>query len=109
MTTEIERELYQLVEAVKHSKNCREYYRWRKVLESDPELFERVNVFRKAAYELQISEDDGTLEDRIEKYMAENAELTEEPRVRAFLDAELDLCRMLQTITDKVVRGIDFK
>ncbi len=106
---EVENELYALVVAVKHSDTYKEYDRWRNILKTNPELFKRVNEYRTENYMLQTSEDDGTLEERIEKFAAENEELSEEPRVRAFLDAELALCRMLQEITNRVVKGIDFE
>ena len=100
---EVENELYALVVAVKHSDTYKEYDRWRNILKTNPDEYRTEN------YMLQTSEDDGTLEERIEKFAAENEELSEEPRVRAFLDAELALCRMLQEITNRVVKGIDFE
>lgn len=106
---EVEDELYALVTAVKRSDTYKEYDRWRNILKTNPELFKRVNEYRTENYMLQTSEDDGTLEERIEKFAADNEELSEEPRVRAFLDAELALCRMLQEITNRVVKGIDFE
>lgn len=106
--TEIDNELFTLIEAVKESRTFKEYDRCRKVLKSDPELKARVDKYREENYRLQIMEDDGTLQDKIEAFARENMELSEQPRVRAFLDAELALCRMLQEITDRVVRAIDF-
>ncbi len=106
--TETDNELFTLIEAVKESRTFKEYDRCRKVLKSDPELKARVDKYREENYRLQIMEDDGTLQDKIEAFARENMELSEQPRVRAFLDAELALCRMLQEITDRVVRAIDF-
>ncbi|SCY38116.1 Control of competence regulator ComK, YlbF/YmcA [Lachnospiraceae bacterium XPB1003] len=106
---EVENELYVLVEAVKHSNIYKEYDRCKKTLKAEPELFRRVNVFRIESYKLNQQPDDGTLQDRIEKFQEDNLELTEEPRVRAFLDAELGLCRMIQEINTRLVRGIDFE
>ncbi|MBR5420793.1 MAG: YlbF family regulator [Lachnospiraceae bacterium] len=107
--TEIDNELFTLIEAVKHSNTFKEYDRCRIALKSDPELKARVDKYREENYLLQTSEDDGTLQDRIEAFARDNMELSEMPRVRAFLDAELALCRMLQEITDRVVRAIDFE
>ena len=107
--TEVDNELFQLIEAVKHSKTYVEYDRARVTLKSDPELMERVSNYREENFKLQNSVDDGTLYDRIDKFEAENKELSEEPRVRAFLNAELALCRMLQEISEGVVEGINFE
>ena len=107
--TEIDNELFTLIEAVKESHTYKEYDRCRKVLKSDPELKARVDRYREENYRLQIMEDDGTLQDKIENFARENMELSEQPRVRAFLDAELALCRMLQEISERVVKAIDFE
>ncbi|MCR4586122.1 MAG: YlbF family regulator [Lachnospiraceae bacterium] len=107
--TEVDNELFQLIEAVKHSKTYVEYDRARVTLKSEPELLERVNNYREENFKLQNSVDDGTLYDRIDKFETENKELSEEPRVRAFLNAELALCRMLQEISEGVVEGINFE
>ena len=107
--TEIDNELFILIEAVKGSHTFKEYDRCRKVLKSDPELKARVDKYREENYRLQIMEDDGTLQDKIENFARENMELSEQPRVRAFLDAELALCRMLQEISERVVKAIDFE
>ena len=48
-------------------------------------------------------------EDLVCRFAKENMELSETPKVRAFLDAELALCRMLQEITERVVAAIDFE
>ena len=107
--TEVENELFVLIEAVKHSETYKNYDRARVTLKSDPELMERVNEYRMQNFELQNSVDDGTLHDRIDAFARENMDLSEEPRVRAFLNSELALCRMLQEITDRVVEGINFE
>ena len=107
--TEVDKELTQLIEAVKHSRTYKEYDRARVTLKSDPELMARVYEYRMQNFELQNSVDDGTLHDRIDKFYTDNMELSEEPRVRAFLNAELALCRMLQAISEGVVEGIDFE
>ena len=99
--TEVDNELFVLIEAVRHSETYKQYGRKLIALKSDPEL--------KENYRLQTSPDDGTLEERIEAFAQANLELTEEPRAREFLDAELALCRMLQEIVDRVVSGIDFE
>ena len=68
-----------------------------------------MDAYRTENYRLQTMPDDGTLEERIEAFAQANIELSEEPRAREFLDAELALCRMLQEIVDRVVSGIDFE
>ena len=107
--TEIDNELFTLIEAVKRSNTYKEYDRCRIALKSDPALMQRVDKYREENYRLQTQDDDGTLQDRIDKFAKDNMELSEMPRVRAFLDAELALCRMLQEITDRVIRAIDFE
>lgn len=107
--TEVDNELFVLIEAVRHSETYKEYDRKRIALKSDPELKKRVDNYRTEIYRLQTMPDDGTLEDRIDAFEQSNLDLTEEPRAREFLEAELALCRMLQEIVDRVVSGIDFE
>ena len=63
--TEVDNELFQLIEAVNHSKTYIDYDRARIVLKSDPELMDRVNKYREENFKLQNSVDDGTLHDRL--------------------------------------------
>ncbi len=107
--TEVDNELFVLIEAVRHSETYKQYGRKLTALKSDPELKKRVDEYRAENYRLQNSPDDGTLEERIEAFEQANMELTEETRAREFLEAELALCRMLQEIVDRVVSGIDFE
>ncbi|MBR1470151.1 MAG: YlbF family regulator [Lachnospiraceae bacterium] len=107
--TEVDNELHVLIEAVRHSETYKQYDRKRVALKSNPELKQKVDVYRAENYRLQNLPDDGTLQDRIEAFAEANMELSEEPMVREFLDAELGLCRMLQEVVDRVVRAIDFE
>ncbi|MBR3306079.1 MAG: YlbF family regulator [Lachnospiraceae bacterium] len=107
--TEIDSELYTMIEALKQSKTYREYDRRRVALKSDPELKKRVDAYRLENYTLQTQEDDGTLQERIEEFARSNMGLSEDPRVRPFLDAESALCRMLQEITDRIINAINFE
>lgn len=72
-----------------------------------PGLKEQIDNFRKRNYELQSSPDiDFGKLDRFEK---EYEELRENPLVADFLEAEVDLIRMMQRINTRIVAGLNFE
>lgn len=106
---EVEEQLQNLISGIKQSKIYQEYELQKNNLKQEPELKEQVDEFREKNYELQTMEDDGHLAERIEAFGAQYAYLIEQPKVRAFLDAELALCRMLQEISEQLFERIDFE
>lgn len=72
-----------------------------------PGLKAQLDDFRKRNYEFQTSVDNdfGKL-DRFEK---EYESIRENPLVMDFLEAEIDLCRMMQRINTRIVAGLDFE
>lgn len=106
---EVESQVNDLIEALKASNTYLEYERTKEILKEDPVLKDKVDEYRVKNFELQNMEDDGHLAERIEAFAAEHAYLSEQPKVRAFLDAELAICRLLQDITDNIIESIDFE
>ncbi len=106
---EVEDELQRFIDAVRDSKTYREYDTARAVLKRDEALMEKVNAYRRKNFEMQNSDETEDLEERLEQYWMDNLELTDEPRVKRFLQAELALCRMLQEVTDRLVGSLNFE
>lgn len=107
--SEVDKQVNELIEAIRVSKTFLEYEKQKNNLKQEPELKNQVDEYRAKNFELQTMEDDGHLAERIEAFANQYAYLSEQPKVRAFLDAELALCRLLQSITDNVVDSIDFE
>ena len=107
--SEIEHEIQILIEAVKASATYKEYDRQKELLKADEELKRQVDEYRKENFLLQNASDDGHLEERMEQFSEKYADFVEMPKVSAFLDAEVNLCRMMQELSERIVASLDFE
>ncbi len=107
--TEIDKEVCNLITAVKSSKTYLEYAKWRDILKQDDELRARVDEYRRELFALQHESGDPSIKYRIEEFADRYAEFLENRVVSSFLDAENNLCYMMQELTDKVVSSLDFE
>ena len=72
-----------------------------------PGLKAQIDNFRRRNHEMQMSADmDFNKLDRFEK---EYEDFRSDPLVADFLEAEVDLCRMIQRINTRIVSGINFE
>lgn len=107
--SEIEGEIGILINAVKQSKTYQEYDRQKKLLKANPELKARVDEYRMENFKLQNSNDDPRIAEKMEAFADKYADFIELPQVSAFLDAEVNLCRMMQELTSRVVDSLEFE
>lgn len=107
--SEVDNDTKQFIEAVKKSRTYQEYEKQKELLKQDPELKEKVDSYRKENFKLQNSVDDGHLGERMEAFADRYADFIEMPKVSAFLDAELNLCRMLQDATNEIIGSLNFE
>lgn len=96
-----------LTSAIKRSEVYREYKKQEKILLQNPELMERVDQFRAQNFQLQEEGSREKLFEDIEQMNRESAELRHIPEVNAYLDAELAMCRLLQSVAKGIAEGID--
>lgn len=106
---EVDQEIKHFIESIKKSKTFLEYDKQKELLKQDPELKAQVDAYRQENFRLQNAPDDGHAEERMEAFADKYADFIEQPRVSAFLDAELNLCRMIQHITDAVMESLNFE
>ena len=106
---EIDDEVTHLIEAVKQSRTYREYDKQRNLVNEDAELKESIDRYRVENFQLQNAPDDGNIKYRLEEFADKYADFLEDPRVSAFLDAENNLCKMMQELTDRVVESLNFE
>lgn len=106
---EVDNEAQQLIEAVKKSRTYLEYEKQKELLKQNPELKAQVDNYRAENFELQNSPDDGHLGERMEAFADRYADFIESPQVGAFLDAELNLCKMLQHVTNEIIGSLNFE
>lgn len=103
----INRNIHMLIQSVRKSSVYKEYRFQEEILNQNPELAERVRQFRADNFRLQNEEDRSNMFHLAEVLSRESEELRHIPQVNAYLDAELDLCRMLQRICRTLTEGIE--
>ena len=103
----INRNIHMLIQSVRKSSVYKEYRFQEEILNQNPELAERVRQFRADNFRLQNEEDRSNMCHLAEVLSRESEELRRIPQVNAYLDAELDLCRMLQRICRTLTEGIE--
>lgn len=104
----VNRNIHLLLNSIQKSDVYRTYKKQEAILEKNPELASRVQHFRSDNFRLQNEERGNLLQDA-EQLARESAELRRNPEVNAYLDAELELCRMMQQICKTLTDGIEIK
>lgn len=98
----VETALEELIAAVIASEEYREYDRQKQIMKEQPELKAQIDRFRQENFELQNSVQSDEFSRRLEEFR-------KNPLVDAFLNAELDFCRMIQEINGKIVEAVNFE
>jgi len=106
---EIATEVEQLIEAVKQSKTYMEYDKQKKLINEDPELARQIDKYREEVFNLQNSQDDNNIKARMNDFAERYADFLDDIRVSAYLDAENNLCRMMQELTERVIDSLEFE
>lgn len=108
---EIMRRAEALEADIKNSETYLEYIKARDIIRQRPELYSKVNEFRRKNYEIQNSKSSSDLFDAVETITANKDynDFRKDPQVDSFLEAELALCRLMQDTCGIVVNGIDFE
>lgn len=96
-----------LLSIIKRTDVYKEYKKQEEVISKDPQLQMRVDQFRADNFRLQNEAGKDNLFHVAEQLCRESAELRRYPEVNAYLDAELALCKMMQTICRELISGID--
>ena len=96
-------------EKIRQTDVYRTYCREKDRLKADPELFAKVNEYRRNTYDLQNNTDSDQLFDRMDAYEKEYESFRENPLVENFLQAELAFCRMIQELNVLVLDHLDFE
>lgn len=106
---EVDEDVKHFIEVVKSSKTYLEYEKQKEIMKADPELKAKVDAYREENFNLQNAPDDGHGQERMEAFAEKYASFIEQPKVSAFLDAELNLCRMMQEVTDSIFDSLGFE
>ncbi len=107
---EIQEYVDTLVEVIKQSSTYCRYTDCENKLKEQPGLRKQIDKFRLAAYQFNNGEKgDGDLFDKLDQFEREYGEFRKNPVVNEFLEAELDVCRMLQKINSRIEKGISIQ
>lgn len=104
---QIERNICVLLDVIRTSEVHQEYKKQEEILKRDPGLKERVDQFRAKNFRLQEESNHDELFQVVEQLVRESAELRKDPRVNAYLDAELALCKLMQKVCRELTMGVD--
>ena len=104
---EVERLTEELSRAVKESSVYAAYTEAYRALSQYPGLLRETNELRRENFKLQNSEDIEGMFDRVETFRKNYAELRKHQEVSDFLQAELCLARMVQSIGNAVTGCLD--
>lgn len=94
---EIKRELARFLDAFQQSSAFTDYKYQQERVKKVPGLVDRINDFRKKRFEFQSYEGVDLFE-KIDEFQREYQTFKEEPFVREYLAAELEICRLVQEI-----------
>ncbi len=105
----IQRCVEALMEEIRQGETYQKYIRCEKKLHEHPELLEKIDEMRVAAYRLHNGEGSGDIYMQIEQYEQKFHEYRKHPLVNEFLEAELDVCKMMQRIGTSIQGGITIR
>ncbi len=106
MNEEVRTALENLIQTIKNDEVYREYRKQLDLLRQSPELKRQVDDFRKRNYAMQMDEDLDFA--KLSAFQEEFKIFRENPLVDSFLAAELDFCRMMQSVNFRLVESVDF-
>lgn len=101
MNEQVKKALDELSDAIQSAEAYKNYQRLQHIMESQPEKYERLNVFRKAQYEASLLEDGGF--EKSEELLSLQQELEKDRECREYLYWETVVCREIRKINDKIL------
>lgn len=98
-----------LITAIRDGEAYRRYLDCEEKLQKQPDLRKKIDEFRAAVYHLNNAEEQIDLFDKIDEFEKEYREFRKIPVVNEFLEAELDVCRLLQRVRARIQSGVDVR
>jgi len=97
---DVSKQMAWLVEEIKKTDTFVEYEKQKERIQQYPDLKMKVDEFRRKNYQYQTSAPTEQLFDLMDSLQKEYEQFRENPIVHDFLKAELDYCRMIQSMND---------
>lgn len=96
-----------LIHAIKDSSEYHVYKQAEASLGKDPQLMQRVDEFNLANFRLHAWQDSQQSLEGLAELNQESQALRKIPQVNAYLQAELDLCKLLQYVSLEINGKLD--
>ena len=103
---EMRKAISQFLKELQDSSAFRDYKYQKERIRKVPGMKERINEFRKKRFEFQKYEGEDLFE-KIDEFQKEYQNFKEEPIVREYLAAELEICRLVQQIYGAIDELVD--
>ena len=103
---EMKRALNQFLKELQESSAFRDYKYQKERIKKVPGMKERINDFRAKRFEFQNYSGEDLFE-KIDEFQREYQSFKEEPIVREYLAAELEICRLVQEINNAIDDLVD--
>jgi len=103
--TEIMEKAEALQNAIRESTEYTEYINMQGALQKEPDLYERLNEYRRRSFEIQLS-DDVDAHTKLEKLHGEFSDFLADGKVSRFIRAEQAFCKLMRQVNEKILGGI---
>ena len=103
---EMRKAVEHFLKELQESSAFRDYKYQKERIKKVPGMKERINEFRKKRFEFQKYEGEDLFE-KIDEFQREYQQFKEEPLVREYLQAELEICRLVQEINMAIDELVD--
>jgi cell fate (sporulation/competence/biofilm development) regulator YlbF (YheA/YmcA/DUF963 family) len=103
---DVKEALEQFLRAFRESEAFRDYAYQKQRVKEIPGLADRINEFRRKRMEFQYYNGDDLFE-KVDEFEREYSSFEEEPVVREYLAAELEICRQVQEINTAIAGLVD--
>ncbi len=110
MKESVEEKARDMIRALKSTEEYVEYLNYKSLLSNKPELWDKVNTFRRKAFEIQVDQNYGQFEayEGLLRLKSDYEQELQDPLVNAFLDADYQLCRSLQSVFQTMEAELDY-
>lgn len=102
----IQRCVDSLIEAIKDGDAYQRYLLCEEKLKAEPELREKIDEFRAAVFRFNNEDTSADLFDEIDRFEQIYQDFRKNPIVNEFLEAELDVCKLLQRVETRIQGGV---
>lgn len=95
-----------LASAIEESTEYTEYIGLLKKVQTEPEVYARLNEYRRKSFEIQVSSDVDSTQ-QLENLQIEFSELLADGKISRLLSAEQVFCKMMRQINEKIMGSIE--